>query len=778
MTQKTPYRNKILINHGPVPGYLSILLIDTAAKRENTPKYISNFLDKVKYQCIARPAEETVVCDSRLLDSIDFFGLQLEQDKELQPSLTRTWIIGHEIGHVVLHHKVDSRNLLLETLAETTGKNSEAQRDPDSAAIKQASLEEVEKTSSKKGKSCEEIGALEKKYYNRLFYMENEADKFALERIHPNIGMNVMDHHHGNWYMELVNKEIRRQNHSGDHRSLKEEDKGLSEGNIDPSHEYVIDVSVDLDGHLPTIWRLHHFLTEGERMYKDFSVPALRFVPQISFCFSRGKPEEQKAYYQNSFYIHGAEDTLGTRVLGRLTDDLLTRHAHAIGGPRPKSSKLIQSLMEYGSAYELSGSVTEKAFCEPKPDQALNADLSSMLKEACFAAVLGYFIEKDRCPPGDYLHSLASPQGPVAGNSESLPDEHYKALAVMTTLLADSCLTSEKAQSTFTAMLGSLHMLGQLGESGVPHLLLNNILDLVQGLTVEHLPEAVPAQDREMAVFAAKFNILQAARSEARSNLWFKDAAAISRRIKTLASEAKDDQFTVYALDFEREALLIELENGLGKRLKSIAEMEDLFKRSIQKIDEGKIDRHDPDVRTMLYEMANSSVYFSNIAGSCGEGAAWAKDAFDDLRSRFDVNSFPPVKLIASWVGIANCNNSSLPSEIVKRSKSLNRARLWSARVRDDKVEAEDALRGFVAIAVYHYLRGDLEEARKNAEIFIQGSNYDFRKRDDVRFEGMCFPADKRCIPVKDILKKRPYDPNNYDIIQIPEIGIVWEEVD
>src|SRR6516225_1006881 len=140
--------NNVLINLRPRPGYLTILLLDTSKDVNGLPRDVVNFINAVRFQCAAIPREETVACDSRFLDSIDFSGLQMKGDTEPQPSLTRSWIIGHEIGHVVLKHGSERYGFLnpIDTIQHQSKqdlpKTESAALDPPDSACKQIAEED------------------------------------------------------------------------------------------------------------------------------------------------------------------------------------------------------------------------------------------------------------------------------------------------------------------------------------------------------------------------------------------------------------------------------------------------------------------------------------------------------------------------------------------------------------------------------------------------------------------------------------------------------------
>lgn len=121
VTNGTEFQDKWQINKEPKPGWLSIILIDTARKRANgvPPKLVRN--------CTYTGKRDTVICDIELARS--FLG-DRDLDKWVNPEtdtrrsldelapieelpdelLSKTrqyfleWVLGHEIGHILAGH--------------------------------------------------------------------------------------------------------------------------------------------------------------------------------------------------------------------------------------------------------------------------------------------------------------------------------------------------------------------------------------------------------------------------------------------------------------------------------------------------------------------------------------------------------------------------------------------------------------------------------------------------------------------------------------------------
>ena len=375
------------------------------------PRDVVNFINAVRFQCAAIPREETVACDSRFLDSIDFSGLQMKGDTEPQPSLTRSWIIGHEIGHVVLKHGSERYGFLnpIDTIQHQSKqdlpKTESAALDPPDSA-------------------CKQIAEEDNQHLRRLFYVEYAADRFALDRIKPNRSMSVFDFHHSNWYMELFQKAL------DGHLPVPAEG---SEGK-----RVTIHLPLDFNRHPPMFWRLYRFLTLAESTYRDFWVPGLHFMPNVTFCFDEKqskKEEEPLGYYQNGFYIGGPEDTQSTRQLSQLVDDLVIRRAGAANGRPSMAFKFLKEMTDGIN----ERNIIDPAFCSWRASKPVAKNIGEVLEHACFAAVLAYFIEKGVCPPDDYLQTVYSKDGPVYGQSKDRPAEQFTALATLTVLLARPC---------------------------------------------------------------------------------------------------------------------------------------------------------------------------------------------------------------------------------------------------------------------------------------------------------------------------------------------------
>lgn len=93
----TRYSGRVRVNAPRKPGLLSIWLVD--------PPEAGPLVRHVRLNCLAFPAEEVVVVDTTLLDACPAaIPLVVSDDDPVLPSILRTWLVGHEIGHVVLGH--------------------------------------------------------------------------------------------------------------------------------------------------------------------------------------------------------------------------------------------------------------------------------------------------------------------------------------------------------------------------------------------------------------------------------------------------------------------------------------------------------------------------------------------------------------------------------------------------------------------------------------------------------------------------------------------------
>lgn len=95
---RTRYAGRIAINLPPQPDALNIYLFRYDAGMGK--RFLRN-------NCTAFPASEVILCDEALLDSAPSpppLADTLKADGSRRPSPLLFWIVGHEIGHVVLRH--------------------------------------------------------------------------------------------------------------------------------------------------------------------------------------------------------------------------------------------------------------------------------------------------------------------------------------------------------------------------------------------------------------------------------------------------------------------------------------------------------------------------------------------------------------------------------------------------------------------------------------------------------------------------------------------------
>jgi hypothetical protein len=756
MTQRTRYRNKILINLRPRPGYLTILLIDTKVDATNLPHNVAAFLDAIRFQCASLPIEETVACDSRFIDSIDTpAGLMIEGDTAPQPSLTLSWIIGHEIGHVVLRH----------------GSGAYGWFDPVEPAQKPLQTDLTSGAEPKNAK-CAQVDEADQNHLNALFYLESAADSFALDRIHPNETMNVLDFHHGNWYMELAQQAI----DAKSPRPAQAQTPEQEQTEPSPRPSVTIELPLDLNHHPPMLWRLHHFLTQAQNTYRNFKVPALGFEPDLIFCFHPQKAvREAQHYYQNGFYIHGPVDDKGTRLLGQLLDDELM--FNAVGGTaKYKPSKFHDELSNFLRGTD-DEAIVQPDFCVNAASRKDGEPLAAIFQNACFAVILTHFIEERRCPPNIYLERLFDYDGPLYQDIKKRSVEYSHALATLTGLIGPSCLSQQGVERTYAATLNALQVLSQNGATGTSNLLFGNLVNLIDGLDTTNLPKNVPSENKEKFLVGTKLDLLGEIRGFARKQLWFAEVAAIYDKMIVIAAGNSDFVPMTFELNLRREKALVELENGLVPREIGIENVEAVFDSILAAIDTKRLDDDPAGKQYIAYETANHALFFLVLDGSCKAGLTWAEKAFSELKARFDTDAAPPEKLISTWVASANCAGADLSNETIERARKSAETRLASAHASQDAVAAEDALRGLIAISIYRYIHNDIEQAQKDMQVVVRESSIDSEKTETAKLLNFCSPAMGRCIDLKDVARGLPFDVNRYKPMPQADPSISWTEV-
>ena len=104
MVSHTDYVNRVYLNFPPSPQYISIILF---YYDKSLPTLLAN-------NCVSIPIEKSIFCDVHLLRSFpDELPLLVNIEAPLGPPFLLQWLIGHEIGHIVLSHRqITSHNLV------------------------------------------------------------------------------------------------------------------------------------------------------------------------------------------------------------------------------------------------------------------------------------------------------------------------------------------------------------------------------------------------------------------------------------------------------------------------------------------------------------------------------------------------------------------------------------------------------------------------------------------------------------------------------------------
>lgn len=111
----TPYQGRIRINLPPKKHFLTFLTIKREALRNYNASYVCN--------CRAVPAVETVICDN---DFFNDFLASVRQGDDAPPELNAmyqnflaNWLLGHEVGHIVLGHTSNIEKLSVRNNADS-----------------------------------------------------------------------------------------------------------------------------------------------------------------------------------------------------------------------------------------------------------------------------------------------------------------------------------------------------------------------------------------------------------------------------------------------------------------------------------------------------------------------------------------------------------------------------------------------------------------------------------------------------------------------------------
>lgn len=353
-TRSTPSSGRSSVNYITDDAEnIAILLIDTRdILGSSVPGHAEPpFLSRLQHQCLTLPKHRLILCDTLILDSIpSTMPAVINQEISLQPPLLMQWIIGHEIGHIILGHGHDGHGALAFSQSSTPSRYKKAD-----------SLRSEQVATCENGPSPAE---------RTLYYLESEADRFALNKLKSDENFSLQLQFGG--FVDL---------------GLQLQTQAEQELARDEAGRVILEYSTDR--HPPFLYRLMNFASQAAAVYESIVQPA--FFPDISvYCLQQKNimPKDLE-YFFGGFYIGEASDTIDDRVLvnylntGRSKLALLGSQAMASISEKsdtPQRAELdlpiIQDCNNQNCGFEILDALIKNNSC-PKRDE-----INLMLSEA------------------------------------------------------------------------------------------------------------------------------------------------------------------------------------------------------------------------------------------------------------------------------------------------------------------------------------------------------------------------------------------------------------
>ncbi|TCR97785.1 tetratricopeptide repeat protein [Rhizobium sp. BK418] len=125
----TRYSGRVRINLPPKRGYLNFFMLRRAALRKTS-------LSSATCNCHSIPDQESIICDADFVNSfIGSINVPATEDAgyatvltSLYSSFLSLWLLGHEMGHIVLRHQLNAPTLASDA-GENWGRNEEFEAD-------------------------------------------------------------------------------------------------------------------------------------------------------------------------------------------------------------------------------------------------------------------------------------------------------------------------------------------------------------------------------------------------------------------------------------------------------------------------------------------------------------------------------------------------------------------------------------------------------------------------------------------------------------------------
>ena len=749
-TERTRYRGRILVNQRPRSGFLTLLLVDTRSEGKPLPP---RFLDRIKYQCVAIPASETVVCDATFLDAIpDPPPLVVKEGDPVHHSILKYWVIGHEIGHIVLRHGYEFAGFfgLARLARDRLAGSDEGGTTKERVTSARAQTDDVVRT---------------------LFEIEREADKFILDRLAASASASLQyDFIIGNLFIDLLQKARSKAGDATAAHSAATAEGTVTSGQdvlglpkppgLNPSPRGArVTLGYTEHAHPPFLWRVFNFIKTTEITYRDIKFPSLAFEPNIEIILEEAEDIEQElGYFYDGFYIRSVRQSREERAVGRLLDGILneTKLRHSW-------RDAFETMVRLANDASLSDQPSKddvRILCDRINTEVVEAGLA---ERTCLIRMLVPAVAADRCLPVAVARNmLRQPTWYLPGDGATSLSVAHAQLTLMT-LHNLSCM-EHAGEDELPAYLFPFEQLAQREGSGLAVMLFPKILRALATLP--------PGMDKYSAIIGM--------RELAIGYLISYDLAF--RAADTLIVELDEDDAWPSPFSRLREQYV---RADLGSRVAALSwrelskEMSAILNDSLRLMDENLdvAERH--FLQSSAFEAANSYVFYAISNFACDVALANADAALEALSSKFDLEREPPNKLYASRLAAAVCVGTNVAEADLQRAEAAALARIAAGQSNNDIIKVNAGATDLLSVATYFYLQGDTDNAYRSMQIVVENLIFSHEKTVEKQLEDAVVLIARRHVPLLDILNRIPFEPSRYEEMPEPEefiLKFIWDE--